>query len=723
MPSTRAVWGIDLGHCALKALRVRAVGERIEVLSHEYIEHAKAVSQPDAESSSHIADALRELFARHSFRQDRVVVSVPGQGTLCRFSKLPPVDPKRLPDMVRYEASQQIPFDMDEVVWDYQTFRPESTGPSELEVGIFAIRRDLLHKHMKPFLDAGLSPVAVQSSPLALYNAWYFDGFAPKEPSLLLDMGVHTTDLIVADAGGLWTRTIPIGGNAFTEALAKTFKLSSAKAESLKREAAKSKYARQIFQAMRPVFAELVSEIQRSLGFYGSTRRGVKFARVIAMGEAFRLPGLTKFLQSNLGYEVMRPTKFSRMSLAGDSEAARLMEHLPAFGVSYGLAIQGLGLSRVTSSLLPPEIAKAIAWRRKVPVFWSAAACLALSAAMVLGRGCSDGRTLASVKGNYAGNVSSMSEDEAMRVLRQGPDENRPPGEYAAQVVGMANAFRQRFGALESEANATETKMKQLADLQEYKTLWPRILQAIHNCLPRPPKNIADAMAKGPQAYISAIKAIPREQREQVFIRSMSVRYSANVGALFQQLIAEDKGAGSAGQPAMAFGGASTESPDAASSEAGGPGYVIRIIGQTPNRGASAFVNDRIIKRLREIKVAPSESSGFGFHFAVQDQNCLRWCTELSKYLSTSSGGSTGSPLSPYGGSYGGGRFGPGVGTGFLGREGGSATPTPGGTTTKLIDPVTDEPMENDQVFQVMFQVVLDAPAPAGTTPGMSPNS
>jgi len=62
-------------------------------------------------------------------------------------------------------------------------------------------------------------------------------------------------------------RSIPIGGNNFTETLVKAFKLPFAKAEDLKRNAATSKYARQIFQAMRPVFADLVAEIQRSVGF------------------------------------------------------------------------------------------------------------------------------------------------------------------------------------------------------------------------------------------------------------------------------------------------------------------------------------------------------------------------------------------------------------------------------------------------------------------------
>jgi membrane peptidoglycan carboxypeptidase len=75
-----------------------------------------------------------------------------------------------------------------------------------------------------------------------------------------------------------------MGGNAFTKAIADTFKLSFEKAEKLKRTAPMSKYARQILQAMKPVFADLAAEIQRSLGFYSSAHPNAKIARIVALG-------------------------------------------------------------------------------------------------------------------------------------------------------------------------------------------------------------------------------------------------------------------------------------------------------------------------------------------------------------------------------------------------------------------------------------------------------
>ncbi len=150
MASTQAVWGLDLGRCSLKAIKLRPTSDdTVEIVAHDIVEHAKILSQPDADRNELIASALEKFLSRNDVSKDFVVVGVPGQHTLARFTKLPPVAPKRIPDIVRYEADQQIPFDMDEVIWDFQTFQQE--GSPDLEVGIFAMKRELIREHLLHF--------------------------------------------------------------------------------------------------------------------------------------------------------------------------------------------------------------------------------------------------------------------------------------------------------------------------------------------------------------------------------------------------------------------------------------------------------------------------------------------------------------------------------------------------------------------------------------------
>ena len=98
----------------------------------------------------------------------------------------------------------------------------------------------------------------------------------------------------------VWQRNIPLGGNHFTKALTKELKLTFAKAEHLKRNALKAEDPKAVFLAMRPVFNDLVQEVQRSISFFQSVDRTAKIGRVITLGNAMKLRGLQKYLAQSL---------------------------------------------------------------------------------------------------------------------------------------------------------------------------------------------------------------------------------------------------------------------------------------------------------------------------------------------------------------------------------------------------------------------------------------
>ncbi|GAH49068.1 unnamed protein product, partial [marine sediment metagenome] len=248
MPSAKTVWGIDVGQCALKAIRLRWRDNRLQAVGFDVIEHAKVLSQPDADEQQLIRHALKKFLGRNSIKGSTIVVSVPGQASFTRFIKLPPVERRKVPEIVRYEARQQIPFNLDDVVWDYQTLSPAGAGPREMEVGIFAMKREIVADYVADFLAMRVEPDIVQMAPVALYNFLMYDKQGGGGATILIDVGAENTNLVVADAERVWIRPVPIGGNNFTQALCKQFKLPFAKAENLKRHAAESKHARKVFQ-------------------------------------------------------------------------------------------------------------------------------------------------------------------------------------------------------------------------------------------------------------------------------------------------------------------------------------------------------------------------------------------------------------------------------------------------------------------------------------------
>jgi len=379
MASSNTCWGVELGSGAIKALKVENDGGEFKVLDFAVVPHQRVLSTPDLDKNDAMRVALGTLVSRYDLTGERLVVSVPGHQSFARFATLPPVEPKKVPDIVKFEAVQQIPFALEEVEWDYQTF--VSPDSPDIEVGIFAVTRQKIMEQINMLADVGLTPDIATLSPVAAYNAVASDlSFTEDTPgTIVLDIGTVSSDLIIAEAGRVWVRTFPIGGHQFTEALVSAFKISYSKAEKLKRESEQSKHARHALQAMRPVFSDIAQEIQRSIGFYQSVHADADLQRLIGLGSTFKLPGLRKYLKQQLGLDVYRLEQFKKLSLEG-SRAGEFQAATLNMATAYGCALQSLESAPLRCNLMPVPVLKETMWKSKVP-YLAVGAGLAAAAA------------------------------------------------------------------------------------------------------------------------------------------------------------------------------------------------------------------------------------------------------------------------------------------------------------------------------------------------------
>lgn len=481
MADTQAVWGIDIGQAGLKAMRLRyaeAAGQVIAV-AFDYIPHAKILSQPDAVPDELIQTAITTFLSRNETKGDLIAISVPGQSALTRFIQLPPVESKRVDEIVKYEAKQQIPFALEDVIWDYQTLGggiEESGFMLGAEVGLFAMKKEGIYSAIKPFVANKMEIELVQIAPLAMHNFLCFDqiGLRPGqelegegEYMIVLDMGTDNTTLLVTNGNKIWIRNVPIGGNHFTRALTKEMKLTFAKAEHLKCNATKAPDPRAVFQALRPVFNDYVSEIQRSIGYFSSVNREAKITKIVGAGNGFKLAGLQKFLQQNLQYEVERVDNFQ--ALVGDAvlNAPLFQENVLSFVVPYGLALQALKLTRIHTTLLPSEIATARQIRRKKPWAVATAACLLLGLAM-------------STAGysNVANSVSTTKFDAAEKKV--------------AALKQLESGHKSSFDTAKTENTQLKEAGDKLVTALDTREMWLEVYRAINECLPRDTGNEQD---------------------------------------------------------------------------------------------------------------------------------------------------------------------------------------------------------------------------------------
>jgi type IV pilus assembly protein PilM len=389
-------WGIDVGKCAVKAVRCRLSSEprRLTAEAVDYIEYPMLLTQPEADPVELVRAALAEFVSRNKLKGDRVAVSVPGQSGLSKFIKLPPVEAKKIPDIVKYEARQQIPFPLEQVVWDWQRLAggiDEGGFVVDAEVAVFAMKREQVFKALAPLAQAGIEVDFLQLSPIALANMVMFDQLPdlatvdPEKPPasiVLVSMGVDSTDIVVTNGLRIWQRSMPIGGSSFTKALVQGMKLTFAKAEHLKRNAVRAEDPKTVFKVMRPVFNDFAAELQRSLNYFTGTDRSATIAKVLLLGNATKLRGLSDFVGKQLNLDVQRLETFRGLEGPAVNSSPAFRENRLAFGTAYGLALQGAGGAGIRTNLLPRKIVVERLIEAKKPWALGAAAGLLAAAAI-----------------------------------------------------------------------------------------------------------------------------------------------------------------------------------------------------------------------------------------------------------------------------------------------------------------------------------------------------
>lgn len=449
-----------MGYGAIKALKVENDGGNLKVLDFAVINHPRVLSTPELDQNDAMRVALGTLVSKHDLTNERVSISIPGHQSFARFATLPPVEPKKVPDIVKFEAVQQIPFPLEEVEWDYQTF--VSPDSPDIEVGIFAVTRQKIAEQLAMLNDVGITPELATLSPVAAYNALAVDlGFTEDTPgTIILDIGTVSTDMIIAEAGRVWVRTFPIGGHQFTEALVSAFKLSYSKAEKLKRESDQSKHARHVFQAMRPVFSDIVGEIQRSIGFYQSVHADADLKRLIGLGSTFRLPGLRKYLKQQLQLDVYRLEQFKKLSMEGP-RAGEFQASSVNMATAYGCANQVFGKAPLLANLMPVSVLKEAMWKRKVPYFAVGAGLAAAAAGAMFIRPLLDSTAFEGAqRPPVIGSVISEANLLAERATEAGVTSDANVSMQAAEIVSLVDD-RALYSAVLADTASLMSMVKQ----------------------------------------------------------------------------------------------------------------------------------------------------------------------------------------------------------------------------------------------------------------------
>ena len=292
------VVGIDLREQQVRAVLLRTSYKKLELemFSEEAVgDHASP------------ADAMRACVERlgglEGHRIDSLVTVLDGSRTFVHHIQLPSSAEKRLEELLPFELEAQLPVEIDEVVYGYETL-PRRRGSSDpLLVLTVSARQAQVQSHIDEMRNVfSREPERVGASAIELGQLTQISAaLRSDEPVVVVDIGHKSTDLCLLEKGVIRSaRSLSSGLGAFPN-----------KAD------------------------QFVAQLRQTLSSF-STLVGRPVSRLVLAGDAIALPGIEQFLHGRLSVEV---SFLSAEALEGGSAGDR--NRIPEFGRALASALHG----------------------------------------------------------------------------------------------------------------------------------------------------------------------------------------------------------------------------------------------------------------------------------------------------------------------------------------------------------------------------------------------
>lgn len=367
----------------LAEFRVQAHGGL--VLLDYRLREMSADPTSDEMRRAQIAVVVREMMSELHIKHGAVNYALPAQSVFARFVKLPGLEQEKLEKIIAFEAQQNVPFPIDDVVWDYQLV---GGGLEEqVQVVLVAIKIDLLEDINTGVEEAGLHTSTIDVAPMALYNAFRYSYPNVNECSLLVDIGARTTNVLFIEPRKIFSRSLPIGGSAITAAIAKEFGESVEAAETRKKrdgfvglggayaEPSDHDLAR-VSKLARSTMTRLHAELMRSITHYRAQQQGNRPDRIFLCGGAVGMPYMREFFQEKFQVPIEFFNPLRNVAVSETASASGVSNSAHLLGELVGLALRSVTVCPMELSLLPASVVRRQELERRRPFFIAAAACV-----------------------------------------------------------------------------------------------------------------------------------------------------------------------------------------------------------------------------------------------------------------------------------------------------------------------------------------------------------
>lgn len=333
--------GLDIGSGLIKLVQISHRGSEPELTKVAYTSVVNdAIVEGEVMDPAVVADAIRELMASSGIKTKQVVTAVGGRDVIIKKILMDRMQEAEARTVIRWEAEQYVPFDMENVELDFQILDPEGDG-LQMTVLLVAAKRELVDSKVALLNDVGLDPIVIDVDAFALHNAFelnYPD--AQKGVVGLVNIGHETTNVnILEDGVPVLTRDIPAGTRRFREDMQRERGLSAEEADRL----LQGSESNEILDAfLKTRGEELAVGIERAAAFLQSASRSAQgISRLFTTGGGARIPGLNRILADRLRLPVQQANPLERLRYdASVFEGYDIDQVAPLLMLPIGLALR-----------------------------------------------------------------------------------------------------------------------------------------------------------------------------------------------------------------------------------------------------------------------------------------------------------------------------------------------------------------------------------------------
>ncbi len=286
-----------------------------------------------------VAQTVDAIFDEEGLSNRDVVVSVGGRDVIIKPIQMDRMKKADAREVIRWEAEQHVPFDMDDVQLDFEITDPEGEG---LQMGVLlvAAKRELVENKVALLEEANLNPRIIDVDAFALHNALEANyPEAMKGLSGLVSIGHETTTVTILEDGiPVLTRDLSFGTRRLSLDLQRERGMLADEAEAVLRgDGADERIRSFLYERTQ----EVGRGVERATAFLETQEVGQSLGRLYLCGGGVRVPGLTDALAERLGVETKVASPIERLAVkAGSLDLDDARGIAPLMMLSVGLALR-----------------------------------------------------------------------------------------------------------------------------------------------------------------------------------------------------------------------------------------------------------------------------------------------------------------------------------------------------------------------------------------------